>query len=93
MKIGVSHDTAKTKADKGMRIMIWDMNPRTLGLKTGQVFVIRKKDPKTGEQWDRSVQIKTLYPHHVLCRVSGSFSECFTYSELYMMGVGKIGKT
>ena len=89
MKVRISHGVAKTKADKGTHIMIWDMNPKPLGIKTGQVFYLDNTDPKTGERCHSSVRIKTLYPYHALCVVNEAFFECFTYNELYMIGSWK----
>ncbi len=89
MKVRISRGAVKTKADKGMHLMIWDMNPKALGIKTGQVFYLEKTDPKTGERRRRSVRIKTLYPYHALCVVNETFFESFTYNELYMVGSWK----
>lgn len=58
-----------------------DMNPQSLCLKIGQRFVIEgRKD--NGDKYKKSVELRKFYKNHVLCKVNGIRTECFTYNQL-----------
>lgn len=43
---------------------------------------------RNGDKIKKTVQIKKLYRHHALCRVNGTYNECFSYNELSLMSGG-----
>lgn len=43
---------------------------------------------RNGDRIKKTIQIKKLYRHHVLCRVNATYNECFSYEEIMKMGGG-----
>ena len=72
------------KCRYGGHLTISEMNPFSLNLYIGQVFDTVLEEESTKKKHRRKATIKEVYPHHVLCMVSGH-RECFTYNELSTM--------
>lgn len=83
MKRGRKRMYTKPKDNKRdtLRLTIDDMNPKRLNLHIGQELQLEIKK-ENGDTSIKKAVVKKFYKNHVLCRVNGRFSECFTYNQL-----------
>lgn len=60
---------------------------KNIQLYIGQMLKLVETN-RNGDRIKKTVQIKKIYRHHALCRVNGTYNECFSYDELLSMSGG-----
>lgn len=54
-------------------------------LHIGQMIKLEETD-RNGDRKTKTIQVRKLYRHHVLCRVNGKYNESFPYEQLLKSG-------
>lgn len=60
---------------------------KSIRLHIGQILKLEEKN-RNGDMIRKMIQVKKIYRHHVLCRVNGTYNECFSYAEILQAAVG-----
>ena len=76
-------NTRKNEKDVGVavRILVTDLNPHELGIRQGNLIIIKKYSrEKGGIYGQKKLRVLKLYKHYALCQ--GIWKEGITYAEL-----------